>query len=68
MSLQRPLFSENPRFRTPEQAALLALFDRIEELEQISRVEVRLHIETEQELMNRITTLEARVARLEGGK
>jgi hypothetical protein len=62
MSLQeRPLFAKNPRFRTPEQAALLALLERIEEMEQIQRVEVKVHIEAEREMLRRIEALSAEV-------
>lgn len=62
-----PLFDQNPRYRTPEQAALLALIDRIEELEQVQRVEARIQIEAEQVMMKRIKALEDRLATLEGG-
>jgi len=71
----RPLVPINPERQTPEQAALVALFDRLREIEDLAAVEKQVRISMETELLQRIGALQLKVAvlqkrvkALEGGK
>lgn len=62
----RPLIPRDPTVQTPEQAALVALFDRLQEIEALADVEKQVRIATETELIERIEALQLKVAVLQG--
>lgn len=71
----RPLLPRESEVQTPEQAALVALFDRVREMEELAAVENRVRISMETELLERmealqlkVTALQTRVKALEAGQ
>jgi hypothetical protein len=61
----RPAKTRQPDRLTPEQAAMLDLLARVQELEDMTRVERSIRVSFEIEAMERIGALEDRIKRLE---
>lgn len=61
----RPLIPFDPERQTPEQAALIALFDRLKEIEDLAAIERKVRISMEAELLERCEALQLKVAVLQ---
>ena len=61
----RPLVPFDPELQTPEQAALIALFDRLREIEDLAAIEKQVRISMETELLQRVEALQLKVAVLQ---
>ena len=71
----RPLLPFEAERQTPEQAALIALFDRMKEIEELAAIERSVRISMETELLQRcealqlkVTVMQNRLKALEGRK
>lgn len=61
----RPVTKPDPTSLTPEQAAMLDLLSRVQELEAMTRIERSIRVSFEIEVMERIGALEVRIKHLE---
>jgi hypothetical protein len=62
---ERPIPVTDPTVKTPEQAAMLALLDQMQELEKLTQIERSIRIAFEIEVMERLAALDKRIKALE---
>jgi hypothetical protein len=60
-----PIPVTDPIVKTPEQAAMLALLDQMQELEKLTQIERSIRIAFEIEVMERLAALDKRIKALE---
>lgn len=62
---ERPVPVTDPCVKTPEQAAMLALLEQMQELEKLTQIERNIRIAFEIEVMERLAALDNRIKALE---